>query len=665
MWKRFSFSKKLMMIMGLFGTVVIAGGGISGYILFKITITGDIHKNLEYITNSTYNLVDTAVEVAIRSHLKTIAEDDKAVLTYYHGLVEQGKMSEQEAKDLVKQIILKKTIGKTGYVYCIDTTGTVRIHPKDALVNVNLSKYGFVQEQCQKKEGYLEYLWKNPDDPQERAKALYMTYFAPWDYIVSASSYKSEFNTLVTTKDFRDKVLGITIGKTGYLYIMDSKGELIIHPKLEGQNIYNSQDSSGKYFIREMCSKKNGQIIYPWKNPGEKLAREKIVHYRYLEEMDWIIASGVYLDELYAPLDLLLLSVIGGALLMLFCAGLLAIVLGRSLSKPIHNLAHYAELIGRGQLDVTIPITSRDEIGDLSNTFNMMAANLNRFIGQVQHSGIQVTSSSTELAATAKEQEAIMINQMNSMDTMVEKIKNMSEVSAQLMQTMQHLAAIAEETADSVSDGQTDLSRMGDAMQLMEKASKAISSRLETINEKTENITTVVTTITKVAEQTNLLSLNAAIEAEKAGDYGRGFTVVAREIRRLADQTAVATLDIERMVQAMQSAVASGVMEMDKFIAEVRHSADDVSKISNQLRRTIEHVQTLTPNIERVNTAMGEQSESTQQINIAIMELQQEMQETKASLHENYSAISQLNDAARTLQDEVSQFVVSESEKES
>nr|WP_304949706.1 methyl-accepting chemotaxis protein [Verrucomicrobium spinosum] len=113
----------------------------------------------------------------------------------------------------------------------------------------------------------------------------------------------------------------------------------------------------------------------------------------------------------------------------------------------------------------------------------------------------------------------------------------------------------------------------------------------------------MVTTITKVADQTNLLSLNAAIEAEKAGEYGRGFAVVATEIRRLADQTAVATSDIEQMVKEMQSAVSAGVMGMDRFSEEVRRGAEVVDQVGTQLTEIIEKVQTLTPSFETVNEA--------------------------------------------------------------
>ena len=165
-----------------------------------------------------------------------------------------------------------------------------------------------------------------------------------------------------------------------------------------------------------------------------------------------------------------------------------------------------------------------------------------------------------------------------------------------------------------------------------------------------------MTTITKVSDQTNLLSLNAAIEAEKAGEYGRGFTVVAREIRRLADQTAVATLDIDLMVKEMQTAVSAGVMEMDRFINQVRQSVDDVGKISMQLNLIIGQVQSLSPKFEEVNEAMANQSENALKISSEMTSLSEEMRETKETLHETFAAITQLHEAAHGLQTEVSRF---------
>ena len=324
--------------------------------------------------------------------------------------------------------------------------------------------------------------------------------------------------------------------------------------------------------------------------------------------------------------------------------------------KPLKNVSNIAHQLSEFDLAVTIETDRKDEVGVLLSAINEMASSFRMVLGQVQRSGIQVTSSSTELAATAREQEATMSTQLTSTNKVVVSVEEISEVSNELVKTMDQVAAMSQETAGFATKGQSDLGRMEEAMLAMESASKSISGRLETINEKAENITTVVVTITKVADQTNLLSLNAAIEAEKAGEYGRGFNVVAREIRRLADQTAVATLDIEQMVQEMQSAVSAGVMEMDKFIGEVKRSAEDVGRISTQLARIIEQVQALSPSFENVNVSMAQQSHNATEINTAIVNLSEEMQQTMESLHESYSAIEQLNEAARGLQDEVSRF---------
>ncbi len=338
---------------------------------------------------------------------------------------------------------------------------------------------------------------------------------------------------------------------------------------------------------------------------------------------------------------------------------LVSIIITRSVISPINKAIAFSNAIAQGDFTARIRIKQKDELGRLISGLSKMAGNLNALVGQIKHTGIQLSTSVTELSTTARQQEVTITNQVKSTNNVLKSVAEISNVAVELVKTMQEVAAMFQETATYASSGQDDLKHMGKAVYQMENASKSISGRLEMINEKAEKITTVVTTITKVADQTNLLSLNAAIEAEKAGESGRGFTVVAREIRRLADQTAVATLDIDQMVREMQAAVAAGVMEMDKFIAEVRNSTEDNGKISTQLTRIIEQVQALSPNFEAVSIAMQNQSENAGKINGAMVHLSEEMWQTASSLRETYSAIGQLDEAARSLQDEVSQFNVS------
>ena len=196
-------------------------------------------------------------------------------------------------------------------------------------------------------------------------------------------------------------------------------------------------------------------------------------------------------------------------------------------------------------------------------------------------------------------------------------------------------------------------------MEHLSTSTESISSKLAVIAERAKKIGTVVTTINRVAEQINLLSLNAAIEAEKAGEYGRGFLVVAREIRRLADQTAVATLEIEQMVRQMQSAVSSGVMEMDKFNEDVRGGVHKVGEINNQMGQIIEGVQSVSERFAPVNEGMKNQSIGARTINDAMMQLTSGAAQTQTSLREFNQATDSLRLAVERLKQAVVRFVVS------
>jgi methyl-accepting chemotaxis protein WspA len=223
---------------------------------------------------------------------------------------------------------------------------------------------------------------------------------------------------------------------------------------------------------------------------------------------------------------------------------------------------------------------------------------------------------------------------------------------------MGEVAMVAEQAATLAGTGQTGLAHMEETMKNVMGAAGSINAKLSILSEKASNINQVVTTITKVADQTNLLSLNAAIEAEKAGDYGRGFAVVATEIRRLADQTAVATFDIEQMVKEIQSAVAAGVMGMDKFSEEVRRGMTDVQQVGGQLSQIIQQVQTLAPRFVMVNEGMQTQATGADQITQALAQLSEAAQQTAESLRQSTQAIDDLTHTANGLRTGVSRFKV-------
>jgi methyl-accepting chemotaxis protein WspA len=221
---------------------------------------------------------------------------------------------------------------------------------------------------------------------------------------------------------------------------------------------------------------------------------------------------------------------------------------------------------------------------------------------------------------------------------------------------MGEVSTVAEQTASLAGAGQSGLVKMEETMHQVTEAATSISAKLAVLNDRASNINQVVTTITKVADQTNLLSLNAAIEAEKAGEYGRGFAVVATEIRRLADQTAVATYDVEQMVKEIQTAISAGVMGMDKFSEEVRHGMQNVEQVGAQLSQIIQQVQALAPEFETVNDGMQAQATGAEQISQALLQLTEAAQQTVESLQQSSTAIDDLSLVSSGLRSSVAKF---------
>lgn len=363
-------------------------------------------------------------------------------------------------------------------------------------------------------------------------------------------------------------------------------------------------------------------------------------------------------------LQLLTTVLVASTALATLLAIAIALRIASGLANKITEVVGFARQISEGDLTVQVTKTHQndDEISQLLNSFGSMTGNLKALIQQVQLLGIRVGSSSIKIAASGKQLESTVTEQVASTQEVVVTAKQIAATSTALVQTMEQVDAMSRKTTIAASASQQNIAQIETTMCQLTEATSSISSKLGVISDKANNINNVIVTITKVADQTNLLSLNAAIEAEKAGEYGLGFGVVAREIRRLADQTAVATLDIEEMVKEMQSSVTTGVMEMDKFTQEVAKSVNDVSRISSQIGQVIQQVQALAPQFALVNQGMEAQTQGAQQISKAMEQLSDTSLQTANSLREINAAIEQLNQVAQGLRQEIAYFKVGSEE---
>jgi methyl-accepting chemotaxis protein WspA len=319
-------------------------------------------------------------------------------------------------------------------------------------------------------------------------------------------------------------------------------------------------------------------------------------------------------------------------------------------TATFNQLLEGIQQLAKGNLSARLHFINNPEYDSIIYAFNQMAENFEKIIQRLQQLGMTLTHSAGQITISSKEQETIIIEQDATTREIAVAANEISFTAKELAHTMSEVSHGAEQTSHLASIGKSSLLSMEDIMRQMVEASTNIADKLAILNERATNITTVITTISKVSDQTNLLSLNASIEAEKAGEYGKSFAVIAREIRRLADQTALATFDIEKIVNEMMTAVSSSVMGVDDFTQEIRKGVDQAQVVSQQLATIIEQVQNFTLRIETVNQGMQAQSTGAEQINEALGQLSYTSQQTAESLHRSYPDIQKLNAAAKEIQ---------------
>ena len=352
------------------------------------------------------------------------------------------------------------------------------------------------------------------------------------------------------------------------------------------------------------------------------------------------------------------ISMIVSLVIAVLAAALCGFLLLQAIMSPMQRIVSILEVMRSGDLSSRLNLERKDEYGAVETGFNDMMAELTSLVSQAQRSSVQVTTSVTEIAATSKQQQATATETAATTTEIGATSREIAATSRDLVRTMTEVTSAADQASILAGSGQQGLARMEETMHSVMGAADLVNAKLAILNEKAGNINQVVVTIVKVADQTNLLSLNAAIEAEKAGEYGRGFAVVATEVRRLADQTAVATYDIEQMVREIQSAVSAGVMGMDKFSEEVRRGMSEVQQVGEQLSQIIHQVQALAPRVLMVNEGMQAQATGAEQINLALVQLGDASSQTVESLRQASFAIDELSQVAVGLRSGVSRFKV-------
>lgn len=374
-----------------------------------------------------------------------------------------------------------------------------------------------------------------------------------------------------------------------------------------------------------------------------------------------LVESKVKQGKILSENNTVLANSSGWLMIGLSIAGtILAIVLGsvitRSITKPVSALAENARRMSEGDLQVTILSDSTDEIGQLSDSFRTMAENLKTTIHQVSDTAATVASASSQLSSTAEQLATGTEEMACQASTVATASEEMSATSSSIAQNCHQAADSSSQASQAATIGSGVVST---SISIMEQISKRVQSTAETVRtlgERSNQIGAIVATIEDIADQTNLLALNAAIEAARAGEQGRGFAVVADEVRALAERTTRATHEISTMIKNIQSETQVAVTAMEQGVQEVERGSIEAGRSGEALQEILMQINEVTMQVNQIATAAEEQTATTNEITNNIMQISQVVQDTSRGVHESATAANDLSRMAEQLQTLVHKF---------
>jgi methyl-accepting chemotaxis protein len=362
-------------------------------------------------------------------------------------------------------------------------------------------------------------------------------------------------------------------------------------------------------------------------------------------------------SEYLAVFDQLQLLAVG---LSVVLAGLLSLVAYMVLQKalvPLHRLIATLQDVAEGEGNLTHRLTvSDDEIGTASRYFNLFIARVHAIVISVAENGSSVACASAGLRQSAGEMAQTSEEVAAQTMTVSTAGEEMAATSADISQNCLSAVDSAQRACDLASSGVSDVENSIRGMQLVNEKVRVTFESISSLGAKSEEIGAIIGTIQDIADQTNLLALNAAIEAARAGEQGRGFAVVADEVRRLAERTTQATQEVEATIRSIQSETGRAVLVMQESAAGVAQGTRDSVKSGESLREILNQINTVTMQIGQIATAAEEQSATSREISNNVQQITGIMQGAARANRESISSVDQLNQLSEGLKQQISKF---------